>query len=286
MKVRIGITTRNRAELLPKAIESVYAQDYPDKELIIYDIASTDDTPQLRAKFPQALWIRSEVRLDMISPRNQIMRETDAELYFTLDDDAWFLAPDSLSYGVDLMKRNPKLAVLAYDILLPGSKPLPLRGGTRPAHLFIACGALLRRSALEQVGYYRPVPAVYGGAEEIDLCLRLFDAGFDVLKAEGTHVWHEKTQVGRDNNEQFSSNVCNELATTLAVAPNRIMAPLLAWKAFRYGMNALRGNRLGAYWSGLRLFAQSARNTSRTRTPVSMRAYREFVGRRNASANG
>src|SRR6185503_19292808 len=126
---------------------------------------------------------------------------------------AWFLVPDALSYGVDLMKRNPRLAVLAYDILLPGSKPLPARSGTRPAHLFIACGALLRRSALEQVGYYRPVPAVYGGAEEIDLCLRLFDAGFDVLKAEGTHVWHEKTQVGRDNNEQFSSNVCNELTT-------------------------------------------------------------------------
>ena len=282
MKLRIGITTRNRAALLPKAIESALAQDYPHKEVIVYDIASTDDTPQLREKFPQVLWLRSETRLDMISPRNQLMQETDAEFYFTLDDDAWFLVPDALRYGMELMQRDPKLAVLAYDILLPGSHPLPARQLPRPAHLFTACGALFRLSALKQVGYYRPVPAVYGGAEEVDLCLRLFDAGFDVLKAEGTHVWHEKTQVGRDNNEQFSSNVCNELTTTLAVAPNRIAAPLLAWKAFRYGLNALKGGRLSAYCSGMKLFAKSARKTFRQRTPVSMNAYREFVRRRKA----
>ena len=282
MKVRIGITTRNRAKLLSKAIESALAQDYPNKEIVVYDIASTDETPQLRGRYPVVKWLRSEERLDMITPRNQLMREADAELYFTLDDDAWFLVPDAIRFGIELMRRVPNLAVLAYDVLLPGSHPLPERKQPRPAHLFVACGALLRRSALEKVGYYRPGPAVYGGAEEIDLCLRLFDAGFDVLKAEGTHVWHEKTQQGRDNNEQFSSNVCNELTTTLAVAPTRVVVPLLAWKALRYGINALQAGRLRPYWSGLRLFATSSPNTRRQRSPVSMRAYREFIRRRDA----
>ncbi|MDG2124985.1 MAG: glycosyltransferase [Verrucomicrobiales bacterium] len=39
MLVRIGIVTKNRASVLAKAIESALAQDYPHKEVVVYDDA-------------------------------------------------------------------------------------------------------------------------------------------------------------------------------------------------------------------------------------------------------
>src|SRR5436190_23010945 len=126
MKVRIGIITRNRAALLLKALDSVLAQDHADKEIVVFDIASTDDTPALRSRYPQVQWLRSEERLDMISPKNRLMRETDAEFYFTLDDDAWFTAPNQLSRALKVMAEDSRLAVLAYDILLPGMQAVAL----------------------------------------------------------------------------------------------------------------------------------------------------------------
>ena len=53
MKVRIGIITHNRREVLVKAIESAIAQTHEPKEIIVIDDASTDDTMGLAKQFPQ-----------------------------------------------------------------------------------------------------------------------------------------------------------------------------------------------------------------------------------------
>ena len=60
MKVLIGITTHNRAALLTKAIQSALDQDYPDKEVAVFDDASTDETITLKAHFPQVRWFHNE----------------------------------------------------------------------------------------------------------------------------------------------------------------------------------------------------------------------------------
>src|SRR5205085_8572336 len=100
MKVLIGITTQNRAAILPKAIQSALEQDYPDKEIAVFDDASTDETRDLQARFPQVRWYRSEEAQGYLPARNRMMRETDADLYFSLDDDAWFVKGDELALGV------------------------------------------------------------------------------------------------------------------------------------------------------------------------------------------
>jgi GT2 family glycosyltransferase len=276
-KVRIGIITRNRAKVLPKALESALGQNYPYKQITAYDIASTDSTPQIRNRFPQVEWRRSETRLDMISPKNDLMRNTDADFYFSLDDDAWFLAPDQLTKGVGWMQQNPKVAILAYDILLPGMNGCPALGEPRETNAFIACGALLRRSALEQVGYYDVCPAIYGGGEETDLCLRLMEAGYMIQLWPGLHIWHERTQTGRDSHDQHRSAVCNQLAYVVLRCPASLLLGFLPWKMFHHFLNSLATDRLKSYAQGIVMFLKSMPALIRARAPVSRQTYLKYL---------
>ncbi len=277
MKVRIGIITRNRAEVLPKALESALGQDYPNKEVVVYDIASTDSTPQIKNRFPQVEWRRSETRLDMISPKNDLMRNTDADFYFSQDDDAWFLAPDQLAKGVDWMQQNPKAAIIAYDILLPGMKSSPAIGEPRETNIFVACGALLRRSALEKVGYYDACPAVYGGGEETDLCLKLMDAGYVIQFWPGMHIWHERTPTGRDSFDQHRSSVCNQLAYLVLRCPATLLFVYLPWKMLRHFLNSFPRGMLKSYFQGVFIFLKSVPALIHGRAPVSRHSYIKWL---------
>src|SRR5437762_12405020 len=49
-------------------------------------------------------------------------------------------------------------------------------------------------SAAREVGLYEANPGSYG-VEEKDLCLRLLDAGYKIVKLSGVHVWHDKTEI-------------------------------------------------------------------------------------------
>ena len=119
MKVLIGITSKNRASILPKAINSALEQDYVDKLVAVYDDASTDGTAQLEPSFPDVKWIISDIPKGLMFARNLFLDISDADFFCSLDDDAWFLSKDALSTAVDYMNKNPNTAAIAFDILSP-----------------------------------------------------------------------------------------------------------------------------------------------------------------------
>src|ERR1700686_5279446 len=109
-EVLVGIVTRNRCRLLPKAIESSLSQGYQQLLVAVLDDGSDDDTPQLRSKYPAVRWIRWEQSSGYLEARNYLMRDSDADFYFSLADDAWFLNGDEIVIAAQYMEMNPKVA--------------------------------------------------------------------------------------------------------------------------------------------------------------------------------
>jgi GT2 family glycosyltransferase len=281
MKVLIGITTHNRAAILPRAIESALAQDYPDKEIAVFDDASTDGTKELQARFPQVRWYRVEEQQGYLPARNQLMSETDADLYFSLDDDAWFIEGDEISRGVELLAERPEVAALAYDILSPDRPDKVERAAPYATHMYIGCGHLLRLKAAREVGYYTPSPGFYGG-EEKDLCVQLLDRGYEILLMPGVHVWHDKAMLARNLPAQHRSGVCNDFVFAFRRCPSPMVFWMIPGKVFSHFRFAVGNGFIQPCAQGMLLFLRSIGKIAPTRKPVSPPAFREFLRRSRA----
>lgn len=273
--MRIGIVTHNRSEILPRAIESALAQTWPDKEIVVFDSGSTDDTTALRNRYSAVQWERSARNVGYLWARNHLMSSASADLFCSLDDDAWFVQGDELSRIVPLFENRPAVAAVALDILSP-DKPAPSgRSGAVPAHMFIGCGHVLRLAAARECGLYVETPGTYG-SEEKDLSVRLLDRGFEILKAPGIHVWHERSPVARDLPMQHRSGVCNDLAFAL----RRFPAPMLYWmlpgKVVNHLYFSARHKLLVPCFQGLDMFRRNFRAIAALREPVRRSAIREF----------
>jgi GT2 family glycosyltransferase len=276
MNVLIGIVTRNRADILPKAIASVLAQRGPSFHVAVLDDGSTDGTVELPAQFPQVLWTRRPVSLGYMSARNQLMAAGDCAYFVSLDDDAWFLEGDEIAVAIDYLERNKSVGAVAFDILSPDRPKLLPRTKPEPAATFIGCGHILRLAALRKVGVYELTPGSYGG-EEKDLCLRLMDDGYQIVRLPGVHVWHDKTTVARQIPAQHRSGVCNDLVVALRRTPLLLLPVALPAKFYRHWRFAWQHQLAWPCLQGFGLFVRSIPTVLRSRKPVRVETLRTFI---------
>lgn len=116
VKVSVVIPTYNRADLLPRAINSVLSQTMQDLEVIVVSDGSTDDTEVVVDRIQNR---DNRVRFEHYHPgrggnyaRNEGIRLSKGEFVAFLDDDDEWL-PSKLDRQLSLMEQNPKM-VLCY----------------------------------------------------------------------------------------------------------------------------------------------------------------------------
>jgi len=276
MRVRVGITTRNRAHILPRAIESVLRQDYENIELCVLDDASTDHTPALADQFPDVQWIHNQEPAGLIGNRNRLMLESNADIYISLDDDAWFMSDDEISIAVEYFSRHPQCAALAFDILSP-DRPQPVERETgHSTSLFIGCGHALRIKTVRTLGGYADLAGKYG-AEEKDLCLRILDLGAEISFLPGVHVWHEKEWTHRDWKGTHRDSVINGLSVTYLRCPWPDLLWILPGQMASHFLFCVRQPRfLSSYPVGLIRWLVQLPLLIRQRKPVRRSAFRAF----------
>lgn len=88
-----------------RAIDSVLAQDYVARELIVVNDGSTDRTAEVLARYGSAITVIEQVNRGMSAARNAAIRAARGAYVAFLDSDDWWL-PSKLSRQVALMESD------------------------------------------------------------------------------------------------------------------------------------------------------------------------------------
>lgn len=112
-RVSVIITTYNRADLLPRAVNSVLAQTFTDYEIIIVDDCSQDDTREVTRGFsdPRIRLIRHETNQGAAAARNTGIANARGEYIAFLDDDDE-CTPNRLADQASVLDSRPYVGMV------------------------------------------------------------------------------------------------------------------------------------------------------------------------------
>lgn len=110
--VSIIITTHNRPVLLKRAIESALAQTYPNKEIIVVDDNSDDETQLVCRNYSEIRYINitSQESKGGNYARNIGIKASQGYYVELLDDDDYWLPEKTLSQ-VTLLENNDQCGI-------------------------------------------------------------------------------------------------------------------------------------------------------------------------------
>jgi glycosyltransferase involved in cell wall biosynthesis len=109
--VSVVIPTRNRAAQLKRMLDTLLEDDYPFKEIIICDGASTDQTVELLRMYGDRIrWI-SEPDNGEYDARNKGLKIASGEIIKYMSDDD-ILLPGVFAYGANYFLEHPDVDIL------------------------------------------------------------------------------------------------------------------------------------------------------------------------------
>ena len=183
-RVSVVIPTYNCAHYVGQAIESALAQTYADRDVIVVDDGSRDDTAEVvKAYGSRVTYVRQENR-GLPAARNHAIRMSGSELIALLDADDWW-EPTKLEEQVALLDGDHEVALVYTDVrviyddgaVVPSflaSRPLAGDGYVFEALIesgfILPSTVLLRRWCVEEVGLFDETMRSH---EDIELWLRL-----------------------------------------------------------------------------------------------------------------
>lgn len=117
--VSIGLPTYNGAKRIHRALNSIWAQSYPNLEVTICDNCSTDNTQELceqvAREHPEVRYVRHKENLGILPNFEFALAEAKGKYFMWLaDDDA--LEPEVLFSYVDFLEGNPEYHLVTGSI--------------------------------------------------------------------------------------------------------------------------------------------------------------------------
>lgn len=234
IKASIVILTWNSTELLRDCLASLpQAIAMFPHEVIVVDNGSRDYTPaSLRLEFPWMQMMVNRKNQGVAPGRNQGMRVAQGEYIILLDDDT-VVRPGTFDRLLGYMDTHPETGLCAPKLLdLQGqlqltcrrfptlsdklARQLPFTAARRlcreaemadwdhnsvcTVDYVIGACQVIRRAALVEVGLLDE--KIFYGPEDVDLCLRMQQAGWQIVYNPEAVVIHKERRVARS---MFSS---------------------------------------------------------------------------------
>jgi O-antigen biosynthesis protein len=196
-KVSVVICAYNAERTMEACCESLTKLRYERLEIVVVDDGSTDRTAEIAARYPFRL-IRQENK-GLSVARNVGAEAATGEIIAYTDSDC-VVDPDWLTYLVGAMVRHEWVACGGPNLPPPEPSLVPscvavAPGG--PTHVLVqddvaehipGCNMAFRKDALFGVGLFDPQYAAAG--DDVDLCWRLQNQGWQIGFAPGAMVWH------------------------------------------------------------------------------------------------
>jgi len=186
-----------RQEGLPASYEVILINNGPHDDL---RLPPHDDRVRLRVE-------RAPHNLGVCGGRNLGIRLAQGDVLVFIDDDAEWHSAEDVRRIMAYFAANPRCGGLCGRVLLPDGRlderhlPYPNKAYARaltaptPAPYFLGTAHALRAAALERA---EPYPERYFYAmEEIDLSLRLIDAGWEIVYLPEVAARHYTSPQGR-----------------------------------------------------------------------------------------
>jgi GT2 family glycosyltransferase len=274
-----AICTRDRTELLRRALRSLLAQTQKPAEILVVDNAPGGPATRtlVRNEFPAVRYVREHAPgLDFA--RNRALRETSREIIAFMDDDV-VAGPGWAAAIQDVFRESERIAVCTGKvealtletegqrlfeanggfargddrIRLPGDRQRRLRGMAAPLIAWSisvgsGCSFAVRRRTILDLGGFdealdlgQPLP----GGGDLDMIWRALDAGYEVVYEPSVQARHEHRRELESSLQQIIDHNRSLIAmlTKSAASTRRegrtTVVAFLAWRLLKPGVRLL-----------------------------------------------
>jgi GT2 family glycosyltransferase len=269
--VTVVIATRDRR------VDLAYSLTKHEPPVILVDNGSTDGTPEMvRERFPHVRVVELNENQGAVA-RNVGVSLAQTPFVAFADDDSWW-APGALDIAADQFDRHPRLGLLAAQMRVGASErldPICLDMDSSPLGRcddlpgpnvlgFLACGAVVRRTAFLEAGGFDEV--IFFAGEEERLALDLASSGWGLAYVDKV-IAHHYPSVTRHPYRRQVRSARNRILTTLMRRPWPVVARTTL-AAARSGAAGREGVRQAVLRAPMAL---SRRRRVPTRTEVARR---------------
>lgn len=294
MKISVLIGTRNRPALLQRCIKSVVMQTYDSVEIVVLDDASappveTEPLQALTAGIPLKC-LRADKQLGLNAVRNRLLSEATGDVFFIIDDDAFFDADTALQQiAAAFTGKNPPGIVATKIMDARGGVIQPLTPHSRrhirqdrsildePHRIsyFLGGAHAIHRTVIEQCGSFDEV--LMYGLDEIELAYRALGASFHIEYLPGIVVHHQPPPAPPDAPAVAPWRLYYLTRNRILFAYKHLPFPypltyIPAWLSW-YGYRAIKAGLLRTYFKGIRDGLKSIREVRRNPINATTIAY-------------
>jgi O-antigen biosynthesis protein len=197
--VSVIVCSHNGAETLSDCLGGLAKLRYPSYEVIVVNDGSTDETPDIAARYGARLIDTENGGLSRA--RNIGLSAATGEIVAYLDDDAcpdpdWlsylahsFITRNDAAYGGPNIPPAEDGPVAECVANAPGG-PTHVLLSDREAEHIPGCNAAFRRSALDALGGFDPRFRAAG--DDVDICWRMRERGWTLGFNPAAMVWHRR----------------------------------------------------------------------------------------------
>jgi len=197
-KVSVVVCAYNAERTMAPCLASLEKLNYPSYEVIVVNDGSTDHTREICERFNYIRLINQENK-GLSAARNVGIETATGEIVAFTDSDC-VADPDWLTYLVTTFIRSGRAAVGGpnfpppEDTLVPSAVAVSPGG---PTHVLLndevaehipGCNMAFRKKVLEEIHGFDPVFRAAG--DDVDLCWRLQNAGYQIGFSPAAVVWH------------------------------------------------------------------------------------------------